>query len=463
MAERRKNEPQLDQTQDHLVRKLFSRFRKAGPADRVSTGSSLQTESSGKDVEKGVSERSDSENDASHAENKVLKVFPATKVATEKEQAPAPVAVRPKGKWGALMGGGPAAASPATTAPSTPTVTTTGPADSSGAAAGTASAEDNKNMLSVEPSRSGMNKLKALTGASGQSGNKVFPKAPKAMVTTAGRQETIEELTETASGGSPSKSPPIPLDSQNFKESIAPASGPFQLPAPSTMSAEYQQIMAHIMDFKVDVKLEIQRLNQKMSKMEDMLSEIVSKLNQTLNGPSTPGPLSTSQFAHRLLSPTTPSPHHSDTGHDRDTSPASGDENPPRSPHDKEKHEKKHRSGHHHHHHHHKHRDRDRDRDKDRHREKTPDTLSPNSSRVSSSDVATAVRSKKSKSRQTKTSSSATTTGRTSTAESGTTQGPEDETEEASSSKHSSAGSKEALLPIKPVIIPTGQRSREFL
>lgn len=28
MAERRKNEPRLDQTQDHLVRKIFSRFRR---------------------------------------------------------------------------------------------------------------------------------------------------------------------------------------------------------------------------------------------------------------------------------------------------------------------------------------------------------------------------------------------------------------------------------------------------
>src|SRR5690348_14487996 len=76
LAERRKNEPQLEATQDHLVRKLFSRFRKAGPPttptqsnERATTGSSLQTDSSSqqKDVERGdISARSDSDNDAFH-------------------------------------------------------------------------------------------------------------------------------------------------------------------------------------------------------------------------------------------------------------------------------------------------------------------------------------------------------------------------------------------------------------
>ena len=32
LAEKRKNEPKMDQSQDHLVRKLFSRFRKGGSA-----------------------------------------------------------------------------------------------------------------------------------------------------------------------------------------------------------------------------------------------------------------------------------------------------------------------------------------------------------------------------------------------------------------------------------------------
>lgn len=45
LAERRKNEPQLDQNQDHLVRKIFSKFRR----DRSQTAAAT----SQSDVEKG--------------------------------------------------------------------------------------------------------------------------------------------------------------------------------------------------------------------------------------------------------------------------------------------------------------------------------------------------------------------------------------------------------------------------
>lgn len=52
LAERRKNEPQLGSSQDHLVRKIFSKFRRTqqttqGPKD----GGSAQS-----DVEKGESD-----------------------------------------------------------------------------------------------------------------------------------------------------------------------------------------------------------------------------------------------------------------------------------------------------------------------------------------------------------------------------------------------------------------------
>jgi potassium voltage-gated channel Eag-related subfamily H protein 5 len=50
LAERRKNEPQLGSSQDHLVRKIFSKFRRA----QQSTTSQLTKEGSqNSDVEKG--------------------------------------------------------------------------------------------------------------------------------------------------------------------------------------------------------------------------------------------------------------------------------------------------------------------------------------------------------------------------------------------------------------------------
>lgn len=42
--------------------------------------------------------------------------------------------------------------------------------------------------------------------------------------------------------------------------------------------AEYKEIITNLMDFKVDVKLEIQKLNQKFNKMEDMMAELLKRL-----------------------------------------------------------------------------------------------------------------------------------------------------------------------------------------
>ena len=44
-------------------------------------------------------------------------------------------------------------------------------------------------------------------------------------------------------------------------------------------NAEYKEIMSNIMNFKVDVKLEVQRLNQKIGRLEDLISDLVLKLS----------------------------------------------------------------------------------------------------------------------------------------------------------------------------------------
>lgn len=53
LAERRKNEPQLPQNQDHLVRKIFSKFRRT---PQVQAGSKELVGSGQSDVEKGDGE-----------------------------------------------------------------------------------------------------------------------------------------------------------------------------------------------------------------------------------------------------------------------------------------------------------------------------------------------------------------------------------------------------------------------
>jgi hypothetical protein len=49
LAERRKNEPQLGTSQDHLVRKIFSKFRRAQQTAQLTKDSSQNS-----DVEKGA-------------------------------------------------------------------------------------------------------------------------------------------------------------------------------------------------------------------------------------------------------------------------------------------------------------------------------------------------------------------------------------------------------------------------
>lgn len=49
LAERRKNEPQLGSSQDHLVRKIFSKFRRAQQNAQLNKEGSIQS-----DVEKGA-------------------------------------------------------------------------------------------------------------------------------------------------------------------------------------------------------------------------------------------------------------------------------------------------------------------------------------------------------------------------------------------------------------------------
>ena len=180
LAERRKNEPQLDQNQDHLVRKIFSKFRR----DRAALTPQLSLSASPQDPEKGEASP-----------------------ATDKEETAVVVsAIRRPSKWGRLLG---------------------------------------SSLDSGSESSSG----RVQNG-----GNKVFPKAGR----VAGRQDTIEEAEE-----------PRLLR----KVESADSGVQFRAAAP-----EYKEIMANIMEFKVDVKLEVQKLNQKVSRMEDMLSELVSRL-----------------------------------------------------------------------------------------------------------------------------------------------------------------------------------------
>lgn len=228
MAERRKNEPQLDQNQDHLVRKIFSKFRR----DRTAlTPQSSQSPS--QDLEKGEK----SEGTTSPGGTKVLSV-------TEKEEtaatatvttsaasapAPRPTTVRAS-KWGRLLG---------------------------------SSLESDGSAKSVRDS----------PGGSNGSGNKVFPKVQKAVSAPVARQDTIEEIVEL------DDRPARPTNLKKIESSdSAKSEAPLFRPATVQPPQEYKEIMTNLMDFKVDMRLEVQKLNQKVARMEELLVEVLSRL-----------------------------------------------------------------------------------------------------------------------------------------------------------------------------------------
>ncbi|XP_054262290.1 potassium voltage-gated channel protein eag isoform X2 [Macrosteles quadrilineatus] len=276
LAERRKNEPQLDQNQDHLVRKIFSKFRR----DRALQAQASQSQSPvGGDVEKG--DKSDAPSDSSLAEKrhsicaaKLSSVMEADSGSSSSALVPMqkstarPTTVRAS-KWGRLLGSSLDSGSETTATSSRPASGRESPAKSSGSGNG--------------------------NGSSGGSGNKVFPKLQK--VTAAGsvgpaqvtRQDTIEEIVEVEDRQRMSNLRKFDSYDSGIIRSDQKLNETFR-PPPAGTPAEYKEIMTNIMDFKVDVKLEVQRLNQKISRMEEMLSEVLSRLGSTSPSSASQGP-----------------------------------------------------------------------------------------------------------------------------------------------------------------------------
>ncbi|XP_030745444.1 potassium voltage-gated channel protein eag-like [Sitophilus oryzae] len=257
LAERRKNEPQLDQNQDHLVRKIFSKFRR-DRSQAAATASASATQGQG-DVEKGGEEGS---------EKNITRVVSTTKLSAVAEKDDSgvktmlsrPGSVRGS-KWGRLLGSASLDSS-----------------SESSNQAGTAfqrslSAKDPKDRPSS--SSSGSSGSQPTAG----SGNKVFPKLQKVSATSnpaITRQDTIDEMNEVE--------PPRNLSLRKMQSYDCglrdPSTASMYQTVPDPIAPlEYKELLTNLMDFKVDVKLEIQKMNQKMNHMEEMMSEILKRLS----------------------------------------------------------------------------------------------------------------------------------------------------------------------------------------
>lgn len=175
------------------------------------------------------------------------------------------------------------------------------------------SARDHMNGTSKDKAQSsatGAGSNMSTSGVTTGSGNKVFPKLQKVTTTTSTpatavappqvtRQDTIEESVELEDRGVANNTAGTNLRkvdsydsgilrSCDMRLNEASSGGlilhqqPAVTSAPSGIAvAEYKEIISNIMDFKVDVKLEVQRLNQRVGRMEELLTELISRLGQS--------------------------------------------------------------------------------------------------------------------------------------------------------------------------------------
>ncbi|KAH8367720.1 hypothetical protein KR084_001951 [Drosophila pseudotakahashii] len=327
LAERRKNEPQLPQNQDHLVRKIFSKFRRT---PQVQAGSKELVGGSGQsDVEKGDGEVERTKKlPAKLTLTEDARIL-STAAAPSPSPSPSPSSGPPSArstrasKWGRLLG-----------------------------SSSVDSASDTSAKVAVSRSLSARESLRESTAQARQSstsssnggqGNKVFPKAPKlqASQATLARQDTIDEGGEVDSSP-PSRdsrvviegsagagaSPPVASASSSAAggaaagasgsaggagSSGAPGSGTVvaivattkaernlaqererqieMASSRATTSDTYdtglretpptlaqRDLIATVLDMKVDVRLELQRMQQRIGRIEDLLGELVKRL-----------------------------------------------------------------------------------------------------------------------------------------------------------------------------------------
>ncbi|CAH0560828.1 unnamed protein product [Brassicogethes aeneus] len=255
LAERRKNEPQLDQNQDHLVRKIFSKFRR-DRSQHVATNDMEKGADSSEGGDKGIARGISTTKLSSVAEKDDSS---NTGVKTTLQR---PSSMRGS-KWGRLLGSASLDSSSETSAPNATTFTRS------------QSAKDPKDRPSSSSSGS------SITQSTSGSGNKIFPKLQKVSTTSSPgitRQDTIDEMGEVEQTHSRNLSL---RKMQSYDCGLRdPSTASMYQPAVQEPVApvEYKEIITNLMDFKVDVKLEIQKLNQKFNRMEDMMSEILKRI-----------------------------------------------------------------------------------------------------------------------------------------------------------------------------------------
>ncbi|ROT75597.1 putative EAG, partial [Penaeus vannamei] len=239
LAERRKHEPQQELSHDHLVRKIFSRFRRdkgVGGSGTPNSASSDLVGVSGRDLERGSGERSDSEVAGTTEALKVVKMPPARMNNICETNGPR--------KWKNIFG-----------------------RNEGGEDDGSTTDECNKKNLMQD-------------GVLRSLGVKHNTNLSKDTLALEGNTKFhVNKLDSSDPGGG--------RDQKN-KDNESGYVTDFSGHSPVVTAADCQQIIASLMDFKVDLKIEIQRMNQKLTRLEDNMSDVMTRMNHVQRSTSQP-------------------------------------------------------------------------------------------------------------------------------------------------------------------------------
>ncbi|XP_061938332.1 potassium voltage-gated channel protein eag isoform X7 [Apis cerana] len=253
LAERRKNEPQLDQAQDHLVRKIFSRFKTDGDAQIVGVSRAANGRSQDSDEELTVN---------------VLPPWPSFRFRRERHTADVEKGDGKDGKEGKE---GESSHSRKVSIADDNTVVKGGRAGKWGRLLGSSSLDSgSETVTGVDTFKRSLSARDARPSSSAGS-NKVFPKFGKL-------SGTIEEAGD---GESAKESQQLQQQQQNVADSKQ-----LQLRRLesyddgliTTQPSHDREILAAVLEVKVDLKLEVQRVNQRLAKIEDMLQALMNRL-----------------------------------------------------------------------------------------------------------------------------------------------------------------------------------------
>ncbi|KAG1656104.1 Potassium voltage-gated channel protein eag [Nymphon striatum] len=260
LEEKLKHEPHQEISQDHIVRKLFSRFRKNGGDKHNSSTTHIHHA----DLEKGTSEDNASNHDSQQNLDRTKSRISSISELTDNKVGPL-MSKHKLSKWGIL-----------------------GNSSSLGSSCGGTVPEmidDEENLNDHQREELVIVKSESLHVV------RRTPDPPTDPISLPGLKkwrrptETIKELNEQESISSQY---PYNKNDDSAKRELSELgldnskcmSAQGYLQSQSTFT-ELQQVPGNLMDFKVDMKLEIQKLNDKINKIENHLVDILKCVSKT--------------------------------------------------------------------------------------------------------------------------------------------------------------------------------------